>query len=114
MADDVPDSKTIWLFREIITEAGIIENLFERFNSLLEDKGLIGHEGKIIDASFVEVPRRRNSREENKVLKEGGLPKGWEDNQNKLEQKDMDAKWTKKNGVTYFGYKNHVKSDKKS
>jgi IS5 family transposase len=114
MADDVPDSKTIWLFRETITEAGIIENLFERFKSVLEDKGLIGHEGKIIDASFVEVPRQRNSREENKVLKEGGLPEGWDDNQNKLEQKDMDAKWTKKNGVNYFGYKNHVKSDNKS
>jgi IS5 family transposase len=114
VTDDVPDSKTIWLFRESITEAGIIEKLFDQFRKLLQEKGLIGHEGKIIDASFVEVPRQRNSREENKVLKDGELPEGWDDNPNKLEQKDMDAKWTKKNGVTFFGYKNHVKSDNKS
>ena len=27
---------------------------------------------------------------------------------------DIDARWTKKNGVTFFGYKNHVKADTKT
>jgi hypothetical protein len=29
----------------------------------------MGHEGKMIDASFVDVPRQRNSREENVEIK---------------------------------------------
>ena len=28
--------------------------------------------------------------------------------------KDIDARWTKKNGETFFGYKNHAKVDEKS
>ena len=114
IADDVPDSKTIWLFRESVTNEGIIEKMFENFGKILLEKGFIGHEGKIVDASFVEVPRQRNTREENDKLKAGELPEKWDDNQNKLEQKDMDAKWTKKNGVSFYGYKNHVKGDNKS
>jgi len=31
-----------------------------------------------------------------------------------VEQKDVNARWTKKNDETHFGYKNHVKADKDS
>ena len=34
-------------------------------------KGLVFTEGKIIDASFVEAPRQRNTREENRKIKDG-------------------------------------------
>ena len=114
LADDVPDSKTIWIFRERLVDLDIVEKLFELFKTQLEALGLIIHEGKIVDASFVEVPKQRNSREENKQIKQGEIPKEWKENKNKLEQKDVDARWTKKNGVSYFGYKNHVKCDEKS
>ncbi len=33
--------------------------------------------------------------------------------QNKRRRKDVDARWTKKNGKSYFGYKNHVAVDVK-
>jgi len=114
LSDKVPDSKTIWLFKETIAKSGKTEEFFNTFEELLESKGYIGREGKIVDASFVEVPRQRNSREENKQIKEGKIPEGWYANPNKLSQKDTDAKWTKKNGETYYGYKNHVKGDQKS
>ena len=32
----------------------------------------------------------------------------------KLTQKDIDARWTKKNNNTFYGYKNHVKADTKT
>lgn len=112
IADDVPDSKTIWNFREKLTDLNATEELFELFLKKLEQLGLVVHEGKIIDASFIEVPKQRNNREENKQIKTGEIPKDW--SENKLEQKDVDAKWTKKNGVSYYGYKNHVKCDEKS
>ncbi len=34
----------------------------------------MGNEGKIIDASFVDVPRQRNSRGENEEIKLGKVP----------------------------------------
>jgi len=61
----------------------------------------------------VEVPIQRNSREENEQLKEGKIPEQWKENKNKLEQKDTEAKWTKKNDDYSFGYKNHIKDDEK-
>ena len=114
IADDVPDSKTIWHFKERLIDLDLIEKLFDLFKSRLEQLGLIVHEGKIVDASFVEVPKQRNSKEENKQIKKGEIPADWTKNDNKLEQKDTDARWTKKNGVSYYGYKNHVKCDQKN
>ena len=69
----------------------------------------------MVDASFVEAPRQRNSREENKQIKETGTaPSAWDSKPNKKRQKDIDARWTKKNNTTFYGYKNHVKSDTKT
>lgn len=114
LADKVPDAKTIWHFREQLVKKNIVEKLFERFKEELQKNHLIANEGKIVDASFVEVPIQRNKREENKQVKEGKIPDEWKTNPNKLEQKDVDARWTKKNGKSYYGYKDHVKADEKS
>jgi len=114
ISDKVPDSKTIWLYRENLTESGIIEKLFTRFHLELERLGYVGNEGKMVDASFVEVPRQRNNREENKEIKEGKTLEEWKNKPHKLSQKDIEARWTKKNNVTFYGYKNHVKVDTKS
>ncbi len=114
LADDVPDSKTIWSFRERLVDLGLAEILFNLFLKKLGELNLVVHEGKIIDASFVEIPRQRNTREENKQIKQGEIPQEWIDKPHKLSQKDTDARWTKKNGVSYYGYKNHAKCDEKS
>jgi IS5 family transposase len=114
VADDVPDSKTVWAFRERLVDLGLVQLLFDLFIQELEKLGLILNEGKIVDASFIEVPKQRNTREENKQLKGGEVPVAFTDNPAKLAQKDVDARWTKKNNVSYYGYKNHVKVDGKS
>lgn len=110
--DPVPDSKTIWLFRDTLTKQNLVEQLFNTLDNQLDRDGVIVHKGKIIDASIVEVPKQRNSREEIDQLKEGSIPKGW--NENKIRQKDIDAQWTRKHFQNYFGYKNHVKVDTKT
>lgn len=51
--DKVPDEKTVWGFRDKSIRKGLEKELFEKFTLLLESHGLIAHEGKIIDASFV-------------------------------------------------------------
>jgi IS5 family transposase len=115
IADDIPDSRTIWKFTEQITDLELTEPLFKRFEEELVKLNLIVNEGKIIDASFVEAPRQRNSKEENaRIKKEGAAPKQWEESPEKLAQKDVDARWTKKNNQTYYGYKNHTKVDSES
>ncbi len=112
--DKVPDEKTIWSFRERITKTGLVEELFEQFVSFLEEKELLFNEGQMVDASFTVAPRQRNSREENKQIKEGKGDDLWNDQPNKKKHKDIDARWTKKNGETFYGYKNHAKVDTKS
>lgn len=114
LSDKVPDAKTIWHFREQLTKKNLTEKLFLLFLERLKEKGLIASEGKIIDASFVEVPVQRNGREENKRIKGGEIPEQWKEEPHKLRQKDSDARWTKKNGKSYYGYKDHIKADKKS
>src|SRR5882724_5065431 len=99
LEDPVPDATTIWLFREALAEAGLIDQLFARF-------------GQIIDATIVSVPKQRNTKEENEAIKAGKTPEGWEKQPAKNAQKDKDARWTKRNDESFYGYKNHLGVDK--
>jgi len=109
--DKIPDKNTIWLFKEKLGADGVVE-LFNQLDSLLLGHGIIGKEGVSVDASFVDVPRQRNTKAQNKSIKDGELPEGWENHSSqKLRQKDLDARWTKKNSEVHYGYKNHSKMD---
>lgn len=109
MGDDIPDAKTIWAFRERLKEHGLTEKLFARFGEYLNRSGFDAKRGQIVDASIVRVPIRRDSREINNKLKQGEAVTEWNDNTRA--QKDVDAKWTEKNGKQSFGYKNHIAPD---
>jgi len=112
--DRVPDSRTIWLFQENLVKKNLEEKLFDQFRKYLDDLGLYVNEGKIVDASFVEVPRQRNKKEENAEIKAGRGEELWQDQPRKKCQKDVDARWTQKGFVQFFGYKDHTKIDTKS
>lgn len=111
MEDKVPDEKTVWLFRERLVEHKLTEKLFARFHEQLAQRGFAARGGQMIDATFVEVPRQRNRREENEQIKAGAPPKEWDDNLPKKRQKEVDARWAKKGDETHYGYKNHVNVD---
>lgn len=111
LGEKVPDAKTIWLFRNTLTDADIMEKLFTQFNRMLEERGIITHKGTIVDATFVDAPRQRNTRDENEQIKDGKIPEEWKKKPHKLAQKDTDARWTKKGDETHFGYKDHAKVD---
>ena len=66
----------------------------------------------MIDGSFVEAPRQRNTREENKIIKEDRGGELWNPEEgdteeekrrkaSKKRQKDMDARWVKKGGLQH-------------
>ena len=107
----IPDGTTLWLFREKLAKAGLMDKLFERFGQHLEAKGYIARGGQMVDATIVPVPRQRNSRDENEQVKAGTTPEDWKKRPSKNRQKDKDARWTKKHGRSFFGYKNHVNAD---
>ena len=112
--DRIPDGTTLWLFREKLAKAGLIEKLFEQFGRHLEAKGYIARGGQMVDATIVPVPKQRNSREDNETVKAGRTPEEWAKKPAKNRQKDRDARWTKKNNKSFFGYKNHVNADAKN
>jgi IS5 family transposase len=111
ISDTVPDAKTIWNFKNELAKSKLTEALFSILDKTLTKRGVILNKGRMVDASLVEVPIQRNSRDENKELNEGNIPEDWKDNPNKLRQKDVDAKWVRHNGKSYYGYKDHVKVD---
>ena len=113
LEDKVPDAKTVWLYREQLARAGMVEALFEDFDGYLEKQGYLAMGGQIIDASIVPVPKQRNSRDDNARIKDGETPEGWKDQPAKRSQKDTDARWTKKHGKSHYGYKNHVNVDRR-
>ncbi len=109
----IPDATTLWLFREKLSAAGVIEKLFARFDQHLEAKGYIARGGQMIDASIVSVPKQHNSRDETDTIKAGKTPQAWTAKPEKNRQKDKHARWTKKHGRSFFGYKNHINADAK-
>src|SRR6267378_1915908 len=111
--DSIPDATTLWLFREKLAKAGLIEKLFDRFDQHLAAQGYMARGGQMVDATIVAVPKQRNGRDENETVKTGQTPADWEKKPAKLRQKDRDARWTKKHGKSFFGYKNHVNADAK-
>jgi len=108
----VPDAKTLWVFREELKEHKLTEKLFDRFDECLRALNVELKSGQIVDATFVTVPIQRNNRDENALIKEGAIPMEWGKEPNKLAQKDTDARWTKKNGESIYGYKDHINVDR--
>jgi IS5 family transposase len=114
VGDRIPDARSIWLFQDNLIQRNLDEHLFEQFRRYLDQLGLYVNAGKIVDASFVEVPRQRNRKEENEQINAGEGSELWKDHPHKKSQKDVDARWTQKGGQKYFGYKDHAKIDAKS
>ncbi|MFT9198938.1 transposase, partial [Gluconobacter oxydans] len=129
LSDRVPDAKTVWLFRERLTQAGAIETLFDRFNATLRNAGYLPMSGQILDATLVAAPMQRNTNAEKADLREGQIPQDWQDKPSKLSHKDRHARWTLKFtkakrqedgsapatdlAIPFFGYKSHISIDRK-
>ncbi|KXV41624.1 transposase [Gluconobacter japonicus] len=129
LSDRVPDAKTVWLFRERLTQAGAIDGLFNRFDATLRNAGYLPMSGQILDATLVAAPKQRNTNAEKADLREGRIPEDWQGKPGKLSHKDRHARWTLKFtkakrqddgtmpssdlAIPFFGYKSHVSIDRK-
>lgn len=105
-----PDAKTIWKYREIFIKSG----LFEKFNTGIMNflstlPEVVNDAARSIDSSFALMKVQHNTKEENDIIKAGKGDILWQDQPNKKRQKDTFARWTKKGGINFFGYKLHAK-----
>lgn len=119
IGDKVPDEKTVWHFKEQVANKGLSEELFNLFTKQLITQGIVAKEGSMIDASFVDVPRQRNTKEDNADIKKGAIPlefakKDKNGKMSKLSQKDTEARWMTKSGERHYGYKDHINADAKT
>jgi IS5 family transposase len=113
VADSVPDEKTLWAFKERLRKHGGLERCFAEFGRQLASRGIRSSPGKIVDATFVDVPRQQNSQDEYRDIKAGRTPDEWKkDPPARSRQKDVDARWSYKGTERHFGYKLHIKIDR--
>ena len=94
--DKVPDSTTIWLFRERLAETGNDKQVWAELQRQLDGKGLRVRKGVAQDASFIEAN-----------LGPSGKPRGEEAST----RRSRDGDWAKCAKGSVFGYKLHVKVD---
>ena len=110
-SSQIPDRTTIWTFKERLIKAGASESVFDAVNRQLAKHGYIARGGQMIDASIVQAPKQSLNKDEKAIADEGAMPANWKPAQRR--QKDLDARWTKKHGKSYFGYKVSANADKR-
>jgi len=98
LTDAVPDETTFVRFRQSLRERGLDEALFTRGLAALQQRGLVVQTGSLVDATILEAPRGR------KVVEPDGT---------KRPTRDPEGSFTKKHGRTSFGFKAHVRSDRR-
>jgi transposase len=110
-SDTVPDSKTIWLFGEQLTQSGLGKLLFDRFYSELENYGVTIKGGIAVDGTFVDVLKQRFHQGEYAQIKKDEKPESHTSKPAVQSQTDFDARYTRKNNEKHDGYKNRVEAD---
>lgn len=93
----IPDSSTIWLFRDRLMEKNSLDAIWQEVQRQLEAKGLIVKEGSIQDATFITSDPGRS----------GNKPRGNE----ARTRRSKDGTWAKKGQELHFGYKLHENVD---
>lgn len=91
---ETPDHSSIWRFRQAIAALGLSEALLAEANRQLDARGLVVKSGTLVDATLIAAAVERP-------------PYGGDG----VNPRDADARFTKKRGKTYFGYKGHVAVD---
>lgn len=68
-SQSIPDEKILWLFRECLKKANMIDDLFNQFEGYIQKQGYLARGGVLVDTSLVEVLRQLNNRWKTNVSK---------------------------------------------
>lgn len=91
---DIPDETTLCRFRNKLIRLDIADELFTVVQQLIDDHGVRVKRGTIVDATIIAAPKGRKRVDGSST-------------------RDTDAGFTKKNGKSYHGYKQHIATDTK-
>ena len=91
--DPIPDESTICLFRHLLEEHRLPDRIFAEVKALLTERGLMMHQGSIVDATIINAPSSTK---------------------NQKKERDPEMHQTKKGNQWYFGMKAHTGVDKDS
>ena len=91
--DTIPDETTVCLFRHLLEEHRLPDQIFAVVKALLTERGLMMNEGTIVDATIINAPSSTK---------------------NKKKERDPEMHQTKKGNQWYFGMKAHTGVDKDS
>ncbi len=94
--DRVPDSTTMWLFRERLADTGKDREVWAELQRQLDEKGLNVKKGVIQDATFI-------------TSDPGHAPADKPRGEEARTRRSRDGTWAKKGGKSSFGYKLHAK-----
>ncbi len=92
--DLLPDTRTIWLFRERLSKTGKDRIIWNELQRQLELKGIKVKKGSAQDATF--------------ITSDPGHVKHDETRSESKTRRSKDGTFTKKNSKTFFGYKGHT------
>lgn len=106
----IPDARTLWSFKQRLVQGGLGGRaIFDEVSQQLQRHGYIPRGGQIVDASIVQAPITQANKDEREALNDGRAPEGW--STKRLQHTDRDARWTKKHGKSFYGYKLHANAD---
>jgi IS5 family transposase len=94
LTERVPDHSTICRFRNLLVEQGLLDRLFAELDRQLDRAGLILRRGTMLDATVIETQAAKP-----------GDPQS---------TSDPEARFTRRQGRSSFGYKAHVAVDQGS
>jgi len=94
----VPDSTTVWLFRERLADTGKDREVWAELQRQLDEKGLSVKKGVVQDASFI-------------TSDPGHAPADKPRGEQARTRRSRDGSWAKKGGKSSYGFKLHAKSD---
>ena len=92
--DLLPDAKTIWYFRESLSKRGRDRIIWNELKRHLELKGMKVKKGPAQDAIF--------------ITSDPGHVKHDDSGEEGKTRRSKDGSFTKKNNITFFGYKGHT------
>ena len=108
----MPDAKTVWLYREQLSQAGVIDALFDDFDGYLKTQGYQAMGGQIIDASIVAVPNSVTIVLTTPRSSKARRPRSGRTRRPAASERHGCAV-TKKHGKSHYGYKNHLNIDRR-
>lgn len=111
-ARDLPDARTIWHFKQRLAQSGEgAQAIFEAVQREIRKAGYTARGGQIVDATIVRAPKQQLSSEQKERARDGEMDPEWNESQRR--QRDIEARWTKKHGHSFFGYKGHINVDRR-